>query len=154
VRAGASGVIGRDAQGAATSGLRAVISLSAHIPGEQVQPSAKHYKLAAGRPDRWSVVLAKIGDGLELRRWHQGSGYLGSLSGSQTNIEARIPNAGCVLAAVPALWPIRGTIPWPMVIPTPTAIVFFSRAAVTAVTMVAGKSAIHVRDAAHTMIYI
>jgi hypothetical protein len=41
-----------------------------------------------------------------------------------------------------------------MVIPTPTAIVFFSRAAVTAVTMVAGKSAIHVRDAAHTMIYI
>ena len=43
-----------------------------HGLGEQVQPSAKHYELAAGRPDRWSVVLAKIGDGLEIR--HQASG--------------------------------------------------------------------------------
>jgi methionine synthase II (cobalamin-independent) len=32
VRAGASGAVGRDAQDAATSGLRAVISLSRHIP--------------------------------------------------------------------------------------------------------------------------
>jgi hypothetical protein len=32
VRAGASGAVGRDAQDAATSGLRAVISLSGHIP--------------------------------------------------------------------------------------------------------------------------
>jgi hypothetical protein len=31
-RAGASGAVGRDAQDAATSGLRAVISLSGHIP--------------------------------------------------------------------------------------------------------------------------
>ena len=32
VRAGASGAVGRDAQDAATSGPRAVISLSGHIP--------------------------------------------------------------------------------------------------------------------------
>ena len=32
VRAGASGAVGRDAQGAATSGQRAIISLSGHIP--------------------------------------------------------------------------------------------------------------------------
>jgi hypothetical protein len=32
VRVGASGTVGRDAQDAATSGLRAVISLSGHIP--------------------------------------------------------------------------------------------------------------------------
>jgi hypothetical protein len=32
VRAGASGAVGRDAQDAATSGLRAVISVSGHIP--------------------------------------------------------------------------------------------------------------------------
>src|SRR5689334_19071157 len=38
-----------------------------HSLGEQVQPSAKHYELAAGRPDRWPVVLAEIGNGLEIR---------------------------------------------------------------------------------------
>src|SRR5258708_36456612 len=32
VRVGASGTVGRDAQDTATSGLRAVISLSGHIP--------------------------------------------------------------------------------------------------------------------------
>src|SRR5438445_12021324 len=43
-----------------------------HGLGEQVQPSAKHYELAAGRPARWPVVLAYIGDRLELR--HEASG--------------------------------------------------------------------------------
>src|SRR5262252_7794762 len=43
-----------------------------HSLGEQVQASAKHYELAAGRPDRWSVVLAEIGNRLEIR--HQAPG--------------------------------------------------------------------------------
>src|SRR6266478_540018 len=43
-----------------------------HGLGEQVQPSAKHYELAAGRPDRGPVVLAEIGNGLEIR--HEASG--------------------------------------------------------------------------------
>src|SRR5258708_854243 len=43
-----------------------------HGLGEQVQPSAKDYELAAGRPDRWPVVLAEIGNGLEIR--HEASG--------------------------------------------------------------------------------
>ena len=43
-----------------------------HDLGEQVQPSAKHYELAAGCPDRWPVVLAEIGNGLEIR--HEASG--------------------------------------------------------------------------------
>jgi hypothetical protein len=43
-----------------------------HGLGEQVQPSAKHDELAAGRPDRWPVVLAEIGNGLEIR--HEASG--------------------------------------------------------------------------------
>ncbi len=45
-----------------------------HGLGEQVQPSAKHYELAAGCPDRWPVVLAEICDGLEIR--HEASGTL------------------------------------------------------------------------------
>lgn len=35
-------------------------------------PVGMHYELAAGRPDRWSVVLAEIGDGLEI--WHEAPG--------------------------------------------------------------------------------
>src|SRR5262249_46360811 len=55
-----------------------------HGLGEQVQPSAQHYELAAGRPDRWPLVLAEIGDRLEVGRQPPGQPH-------QLDIALRFP---------------------------------------------------------------
>ena len=62
-------------------------------------------------------------------------------------------SAGCFLPAISVWRPIsrRGTIIRPPVIPSP---VLIARPAVIAVAPVAGKPAIHVRNAANTTIYV
>jgi hypothetical protein len=35
--------------------------------GEQLQPAAQHHELAADLADRLAVILAEVGDGLEVR---------------------------------------------------------------------------------------
>ena len=48
--------------------LNLLPSIAATAMGEQLQPAAQRDELAARRPDRRPVVLAKVGDGLEVRR--------------------------------------------------------------------------------------
>ena len=57
---------------------------------------------------------------------------------------------------IPSVWPVpgRGAIAWPTIISSPMAVVLIARPAVGTANMVAGKAAIHVRNAASTTVYV
>jgi hypothetical protein len=48
--------------------------------GEQIEPPAQRDELATGRPDRWTVVLSKVRDGLEVRHQSTGQPHLRNIA--------------------------------------------------------------------------